>query len=70
MRNIVAAFIAALSLTLCCGGPLVMGSLGFASLGWFLTGKGLALLVAMSGVIGAIIWTRKRHKDDCDCKKE
>lgn len=64
------ALLAGLALTLCCGGPLLVGSLSLASLGWLISGPGLALVVGLVGIVAVIVWNRRRRKNNCECDEQ
>lgn len=70
MKQIGPSLLAVVTLALCCGAPLIIGSLSLASLSWFVSGPAIAVIVGAVALTGAVLWTRKRRKDKCVCEKE
>lgn len=70
MKNIAPPLLGALALSVCCGAPLIIGSLSLASISWLVAGPAIAVIVGATAVTGAVLWTRKRRKDNCACEKE
>lgn len=70
MKNMGTALLAGLALTICCGGPLLGGSLSLASLGWLISGPGLAPVVALAGIAAVIVWNRRRRKNSRECDEQ
>jgi hypothetical protein len=67
MKNLFPTILAVFAFSICCGAPLLVSSLSLASLGWLISGPGLALTVGLVGVVAAILWNRRRRKDRCEC---
>lgn len=70
MKNLGTGLLAFLAFSLCCGGPVIIGSLFLASLGWF-TGDVVVLsLAVIVGVVGIVAWKRKRRAKQCGCGEQ
>ncbi|MBI4546543.1 MAG: hypothetical protein HY707_01080 [Ignavibacteriae bacterium] len=70
MKNLFPTILAVLAFSLCCGAPLLVSSLSVASLGWLISGPGLALTVGLVGIVTVILWNRRRRKNSCDCDEQ
>lgn len=68
VKNVGTSLLAALALSVCCGGPLILSSLSLASLGWITSDVALASFALAAGIVLTILWYRKRRKQQCQCE--
>jgi hypothetical protein len=69
MKNVGTGVLALLAFGICCGGPLIIGSLSLATLGLFAGDVLVLTLAAALGAAGFLV-LRQKQRQACDCSEK